>query len=595
MPEYAAPLRDMRFLLNEVFEADKLWASMPRLAEAVDPETADAILEEAGKIAANVIAPLNRDGDEQSSQWKDGEVTAPDGFKDAYQTYSEGGWGGLGGSAEFGGMGMPKMLVGQVEEMIQGSCVSFGLAPMLTAGACLSIAAHASQELKDKYLPNMYAGTWAGAMDLTEPHAGTDLGIIRTKAEPNADGSFDVSGTKIFITWGEHDMAENIIHLVLAKLPDAPAGPKGISLFIVPKFLVNEDGTLGERNTLSCGSIEHKMGIKASATCVMNFDGAKGWLVGGENKGLNAMFTMMNYERVAVGIQGVGIAENSYQNAVTYANDRIQSRAPTGKQFPEKAADPIIVHPDVRRMLLTMRALTEGGRAFSTYASKWLDISKFSDNSEDKKLAEAMVSLLTPVVKSFLTDTALESTVAGQQVFGGHGFIREWGQEQHVRDVRITQIYEGTNGIQSLDLIGRKIAANGGAFFKLYVEEINAFIATQEGNEKMAEFINPLKAAVANLVDLTEWVMDKAQSDANEIGASSVEFLQVFGYASFSYMFAMSSVVALEKEGSEPFYANKLATARFFTKRLLPRYISLSEAVKGGAECLFEMDADQFQ
>jgi hypothetical protein len=306
------------------------------------------------------------------------------------------------------------------------------------------------------------------------------------------------------------------------------------------------------------------------------------------------MFTMMNYERVAVGIQGVGIAENSYQNAVTYANDRIQSRAPTGKQFPEKAADPIIVHPDVRRMLLTMRALTEGGRAFSTYASKWLDVSKFSDNSEDKKLAEAMVSLLTPVVKSFLTDTALESTIAGQQVFGGHGFIREWGQEQHVRDIRITQIYEGTNGIQSLDLIGRKIAANGGAFFKLYIEEINAFIATQESNAKMDEFINPLKAAVANLVNLTEWVMEKAQADANEIGASSVEFLQVFGYASFSYMFAMSSVVALEKEGSEPFYANKLATARFFTKRLLPRYISLSEAVKGGAECLFEMDADQF-
>jgi len=594
MPEYTAPLRDMRFLLNEVFEADKLWASMPRLAEAVDPETADAILEEAGKIAANVIAPLNRDGDEQSSQWKDGEVTAPDGFKEAYQTYSEGGWGGLGGSAEFGGMGMPKMLVGQVEEMIQGSCVSFGLAPMLTAGACLSIAAHASQELKDKYLPNMYAGTWAGAMDLTEPHAGTDLGIIRSKAEPNADGSFDVSGTKIFITWGEHDMAENIIHLVLAKLPDAPAGPKGISLFIVPKFLVNEDGTLGERNTLSCGSIEHKMGIKASATCVMNFDGAKGWLVGDENKGLNAMFTMMNYERVAVGIQGIGIAENSYQNAVTYANDRTQSRAPTGKKFPEKSADPIIVHPDVRRMLLTMRALTEGGRAFSTYASKWLDISKFSDNDEDKKLAEAMVSLLTPVVKSFLTDTALESTIAGQQVFGGHGFIREWGQEQHVRDVRITQIYEGTNGIQSLDLIGRKIAANGGAFFKLYVEEINTFIAAQEGNAKMAEFINPLKAAVANLADLTEWVMDKAQGDANEIGASSVEFLQVFGYTSFAYMFAMSSVVALEKEGSEPFYANKLATARFFTKRLLPRYISLTESVKGGAECLFEMEADQF-
>lgn len=594
MPEYNAPLRDMRFLLNEVFDAPKMWAENPRLAEVVDPDTADAILEEAGKIASQVLAPLNRDGDEAGSTWKDGEVTAPAGFKEAYATYCEGGWGGLGGNPEYDGMGMPKMLVGQVEEMIQGSNIAFGLAPMLTAGACLSLNAHGSQELKEKYLPNMYSGVWAGAMDLTEPHCGTDLGIIRTKAEPQADGSFAISGTKIFITWGEHDMAENIIHLVLAKLPGAPAGPKGISLFLVPKLLVNEDGSLGERNTMGCGSIEHKMGIKASATCVMNYDGAKGWLVGEENKGLAAMFTMMNYERVAVGIQGLGVAENSYQNAVTYANDRIQSRAPTGKQFPDKAADPIIVHPDVRRMLLTMRANTEGSRAFSTYASKWLDLAKFSDDEDVKKNAEAMVSLLTPVVKSFLTDLALESAVAGQQVFGGHGFIREWGQEQHVRDIRITQIYEGTNGIQSLDLIGRKIAANGGAFFKVYAQEINDFIATQEGNAKMAEFINPLKAALANLSDLTEWVMEKAQSNANEIGASSVEYLQVFGYTSFAYMYAMMAEKALEKEGSEPYYANKLATARFYTKRLLPRYISLSEAVKGGADCLYEMTADQF-
>jgi len=594
MPEYKAPLRDMRFLLNEVFDAPKMWAENPRLAEVVDPDTADAILEEAGKIAAEVLAPLNREGDENGSKWNDGEVTAPPGFKDAYATYSEGGWGGLGGNPEFGGMGMPKMLVGQVEEMVQGSNISFGLAPMLTAGACLSLNAHGSQELKEKYLPNMYSGQWAGAMDLTEPHCGTDLGIIRTKAEPNADGSFAISGTKIFITWGEHDMAENIIHLVLAKLPGAPAGPKGISLFLVPKFLVNEDGSLGERNTMGCGSIEHKMGIKGSATCVMNYDGAKGWLVGEENKGLAAMFTMMNYERVAVGIQGLGVAENSYQNAVIYANDRIQSRAPTGPVATDKAADPIIVHPDVRRMLLTMRANTEGSRAFSTYASKWLDLSKFSDDEETKKQAEAMVALLTPVVKSFLTDLALESAVAGQQVFGGHGFIREWGQEQHVRDIRITQIYEGTNGIQSLDLIGRKIAANGGAFFKIYAEEINQFIASQEGNDKMAEFINPLKAALSNLADLTEWVMDKAQSNANEIGASSVEYLQVFGYTSFAYMYAMMAEKALEKEGSEPYYANKLATARFFTKRLLPRYISLSESVKGGAECLYDLAADQF-
>jgi len=594
MPEYKAPLRDMRFLLNEVFDAPKMWAENARLAEVVDPDTADAILEEAGKIASEVLAPLNREGDENGSKWNDGEVTAPPGFKEAYATYSEGGWGGLGGNPEFGGMGMPKMLVGQVEEMVQGSNISFGLAPMLTAGACLSLNAHGSQELKDKYLPNMYSGQWAGAMDLTEPHCGTDLGIIRTKAEPNADGSYALSGTKIFITWGEHDMAENIIHLVLAKLPGAPAGPKGISLFLVPKFLVNEDGSLGERNPMTCGSIEHKMGIKGSATCVMNFDGAKGWLVGEENKGLAAMFTMMNYERVAVGIQGLGVAENSYQNAVIYANDRIQSRAPTGPVAKDKAADPIIVHPDVRRMLLTMRANTEGSRAFSTYASKWLDLSKFSDDEDTKKHAEAMVALLTPVVKSFLTDLALESAVAGQQVFGGHGFIREWGQEQHVRDIRITQIYEGTNGIQSLDLIGRKIAANGGAFFKLYAEEINQYIASQEGNDKMAEFISPLKAALANLSDLTEWVMEKAQSNANEIGASSVEYLQVFGYTSFAYMYAMMAEKALEKEGSEPFYANKLATARFFVKRLLPRYISLSESVKGGAECLYDMAADQF-
>lgn len=594
MPEYNAPLRDMRFLLNEVFDAPSMWADNARLAEVVDPETADAILEEAGKIATNILAPINRTADESGSTWADGKVTAPAGFKEAYQTYSEGGWGGLGGNPEFGGMGMPKMLVGQVEEMIQGSNISFGLAPMLTAGACLSLNAHGSQALKEKYLPNMYSGQWAGAMDLTEPHCGTDLGIIRTKAEPQADGSYLVSGTKIFITWGDHDMAENIIHLVLAKLPDAPAGPKGISLFLVPKFLVNEDGSLGAENTLGCGSIEHKMGIKGSATCVMNFDGAKGWLIGDENKGLNAMFTMMNYERVAVGIQGLGVAENSYQNAVTYANDRIQSRAPTGKQFPDKAADPIIVHPDVRRMLLTMRANTEGSRAFSTYASKWLDLYKFSDDEETKKYAEAMVSLLTPVVKSFLTDLALESAIAGQQVFGGHGFIREWGQEQHVRDIRITQIYEGTNGIQSLDLIGRKIAGNGGEHFKMYVNEINEFIAAQAGNDKMAEFITPLKAAVANLVDLTEWVMEKAQGNANEIGASSVEYLQVFGYTSFAYMYAMMAQTSLEKEGSEPFYANKLATARFYTKRLLPRYLSLTESVKGGADCLYEMAADQF-
>jgi len=496
MAEYKAPLRDMRFVLNEVFEADKLWSSLAGLEGAVDVETAEAILEECGKIASQVLAPINREGDEVGSTWKDGEVTAAPGFKDAYQTYCDAGLNGLGGNPDFGGMGMPKTLVGQVEEMIQGANMSFGLAPMLTAGACLSLNAHGSDELKEKYLPNMYSGQWAGAMDLTEPHAGTDLGIIRTKAEPQADGSYNITGTKIFITWGEHDMAENIIHLVLAKLPDAPAGPKGISLFLVPKFMVNEDGSLGERNAMGCGSIEHKMGIKGSATCVMNFDGAKGWLVGEENKGLACMFTMMNYERLGVGIQGIGAAEASYQNAVEYARDRIQSRAPTGAVAKDKAADPIIVHPDVRRMLLTSRAFTEGGRAFSTYVAKWLDIAKFSDNEDEKKHADAMLALLTPVAKAFLTDNALESAVACQQVFGGHGFIREWGQEQYVRDIRITQIYEGTNGIQALDLIGRKVVANNGAFYKLFEADMNDFIAEHAGNEAAAEFIEPLKAAV---------------------------------------------------------------------------------------------------
>lgn len=590
MADYKAPLRDMRFVLNEVFDAENFWASLPGLEGVVDVETADAILDECGKIASEVLAPINREGDEQGSTWKDGEVTAAPGFKEAYQTYIDAGLNGLGGNPEFGGMGMPKTLVGQMEEMVQGSNMAFGLAPMLTAGACLSLNAHGSQELKEKYLPNMYSGVWPGAMDLTEPHAGTDLGIIRTKAEPSADGSYEVSGTKIFITWGEHDMAENIIHLVLAKLPDAPAGPKGISLFLVPKFLVNEDGSLGERNGVACGSIEHKMGIKGSATCVMNFDNAKGWLVGGENKGLNCMFTMMNYERLGVGIQGLGAAEASYQAAVEYARDRIQSRAPTGPVAKDKAADPIIVHPDVRRMLMTMKAFNEGGRAFSTYVGTFLDQMKHSgDDAERAKKAEAMMALLTPVTKAFMTDIALESAIAGQQVFGGHGFIREWGQEQYVRDIRITQIYEGTNGIQALDLVGRKIVASNGALYKPFADEISAFIADNQGSE----FVQPLSAALENLNELTEWVIAESQKNANEIGAASVEYLHVFGYTAFAYMWAKMAKVAAEKEGD--FYASKLATARFYFDRLLPRYIGLTATVKGGSESLYGLTEEQFE
>ncbi len=592
MADYQAPLRDMSFVLNEVFEAGKLWAQLPALADTVDNETATAILEEAGKVAAGSIAPTNRSGDEEGCTWTDGAVTTPQGFIEAYKTYAEGGWVGVGGDPQFGGMGMPKMITAQIEEMINSANLSFGLYPMLTAGACLSIHAHASAELKEKYLPKMYDGTWAGSMCLTEPHAGTDLGIIRTKAEPQADGSYKVSGTKIFITGGEHDLTENIIHLVLAKLPDAPAGAKGISLFLVPKVMVNEDGSLGERNSLSCGSIEHKMGIQGSATCVMNFDNATGYIIDAPNKGLAAMFTMMNYERLGVGIQGLALGERSYQSAIEYAKDRIQSRAPTGAVAPDKQADPLIVHPDVRRMLLTMKALNEGGRAFSSYVAMQLDIAKYSADTATRQDAEELVALLTPIAKAFLTDVGLESTIHGQQIFGGHGYIREWGQEQLIRDCRITQIYEGTNGIQSLDLAGRKIVANGGAFYQHFADEVKSFIATAD--DSLAEFTAPLQAAIENLDDLTAWLIAQAKTNPNEIGAASVEYLQVFGYTAYAYMWALMARTAQGKEQEDDFYASKMGTARFFFARLLPRIQSLSSSVKAGSESLYLLNAEQF-
>ncbi|EKT4522957.1 acyl-CoA dehydrogenase C-terminal domain-containing protein [Pseudomonas putida] len=592
MADYKAPLRDMRFVLNEVFEVAKLWQQLPALAEAVDEETAMAVLEEAGKVTSKTIAPLSRSGDEEGCHWESGAVRTPAGFIEAYNTYADGGWVGVGGDPLFGGMGMPKAISAQVEEMVNASSLAFGLYPMLTAGACLSIDAHASEALKEKYLPNMYAGVWAGSMCLTEPHAGTDLGIIRTKAEPQADGSYKVSGTKIFITGGEHDLTENIIHLVLAKLPDAPAGPKGISLFLVPKFLVNDDGSLGARNPANCGSIEHKMGIQASATCVMNFDGATGYLVGEANKGLAAMFTMMNYERLGVGIQGLASAERSYQNAVEYARERLQSRAPTGPQAKDKAADPIIVHPDVRRMLLTMKALIEGGRAFSTYVAMQLDSAKYSEDATTRKRSEDLVALLTPVAKAFLTDLGLECAVHGQQVFGGHGYIREWGQEQLVRDVRITQIYEGTNGIQALDLMGRKVVGNGGAFYRLFSDEIRQFIAS--AGSELGEFTAPLAASLEQLDGLTEWVLAQAKGNPNEIGAASVEYLHAFGYVAYAYMWALMARAALAGKGDEAFYAAKLGTARFYFARLLPRVGSLVASVKAGSETLYLLDAAQF-
>ncbi|WP_372864381.1 acyl-CoA dehydrogenase C-terminal domain-containing protein [Spongiibacter sp.] len=594
MPEYKAPLRDMQFLLHEVFNAEQLWQSMPG-TEEVNRELADAILEESAKINENLIAPLSQSGHEEGVKWTDGVVTTPKGYPEAFKQLADGGWGGLTGEPNYGGQNMPKMLVLLFEEMLYSSNIAMGLYLTLTSGAALAIDNHASDELKETYLPNMYSGKWAGAMCLTESHAGTDLGMIRTKAEPQADGSYKVSGTKIFITGGDHDLTENVIHLVLAKLPDAPAGSKGISLFLVPKVKVNADGSLGEANGVSCGSIEHKMGINASATCVMNFDGAEGYLVGEINRGLQGMFTMMNYERLSVGIQGLSAAQTAYQWSCEYARERLQSRSPSGAVNKNGPADPIVVHPDVRRMLLTQKALVEAGRAFAVYVGKQLDIAKFGDG-EAKTTAAGMVELLTPVAKAFLTDKGFEGTVLGQQCFGGHGYVREWGMEQLVRDVRIAQIYEGTNGIQAMDLMGRKVAANGAKNLQALIAEMREFSAASAAVAGMEEFLNPLNEAVDNLESLTQFVLEQAAGDANAIGSAANEYLHVMGFTLFSYMWAMISrtVLSGESQQGEEFDKAKLQTARFFVQRLLPQTRGLSESIRNGSSTLMDIAEEAF-
>ncbi len=590
MPDYKAPLRDMQFVLHDVFQAEKLWSDLG--LEDVNRELADAILDEAAKISQNLMSPINRSGDEEGVSWNDTVVTTPKGFPDAFKALSEGGWGALAGDPEYGGQVIPKMLVLLFEEMSYGSNIALGLYLSLTSGASLAIANHASEELKTKYLPNMYSGKWAGSMCLTEAHAGTDLGMIRTKAEPQADGSYDITGTKIFITGGEHDLTENIIHLVLAKLPDAPAGSKGISLFLVPKFHVNDDGSLGERNGVSCGSVEHKMGIHASATCVMNFDSAKGYLVGEVNRGLAAMFTMMNYERLSVGVQGLGLAAASYQGALDYANDRLQSRSPAGPVNKEGPADPLMVHPDVRRMLLTQKAYVEAGRAFAVFVGEQLDTAKFG-SGEVQKRGAGLVELLTPIAKAFLTDKGLETTVIGQQVFGGHGYVREWGMEQLVRDVRIAQIYEGTNGIQALDLMGRKVVANGGQNMGTLIQEMRDYAASAS-DANMAEFIEPLRAAVDELESLTAAVLAAAGDDPHAVGAASVEYLNVAGFTIYAYMWARMAEVALKADQGDEFYAGKLHTARFFMQRLLPQSKAFADSVRAGSDLLMDMPVAAF-
>lgn len=585
MTPYRAPLRDIDFLLHDVFAASHTWSELPFFADTIDAEIASAVLEEAARLSSQVLAPLNHSGDEEGVSWRDGQVTTPHGFKQAYKTYAEGGWVGIAGNPNFGGQGMPKMLTLHLDEMLYAANCSFALYSALSSGACLALDAHGDETLKQRYLPAMYGGRWSGTMCLTESHAGSDLGLIRTRAQPNSDGSYAISGSKIFITGGEHDLTENIIHLVLARTPDGPAGAKGLSLFLVPKILVEDDGTLGERNAVNCGSIEHKMGINASATCVLNFDGATGWLIGNLHQGLSAMFTMMNYERLSIGIQGLGCAETSYQTAVAYARERKQGRS-DGRQ----ASASIIAHPDVRRMLLSMRALTEGGRALATYIGQQMDIAKYTVEPELQLQAEQKVALLTPLAKAFFTDMGFESTVLGQQVLGGHGYVREWGQEQLVRDVRIAQIYEGTNGIQALDLVGRKVVGDGGKVLLGLIDEI-----LREADVPGVAHAAALREVTLLLKADLEWVLERGTRDPREVGACSVEFLHLIGYVIYAWLWSKMATIAERRESDEPaFYSAKLATAEFFFRRLVPRVWGLSASFRGGAEPLYGMKDEDF-
>ena len=596
MPTYKAPLRDLRFVYNELFDPTEL----QHLSgfEEVTPDLVEAILEEAGKFCENVLLPINRSGDEIGVRFDNGQVITPPGLKEAYQAYSENGWGALTADPEYGGQGLPKTLGIMIEEMICGANVSFGLYPGLTVGAYNALVSHGADELKQKFLPNMVAGIWSGTMCLTEPQCGTDLGMIRTKAEPQADGSYQLTGTKIFITSGEHDMTDNIIHLVLARLPDAPAGIKGISLFLVPKFMVNEDGSLGERNPVFCGSIEHKMGIHASSTCVMNFDGATGYLVGQPHKGMQAMFVMMNAERLGVGMQGLGIGEASYQNAVAYARDRIQGRALKSALQADKPADPLWVHPDVRRMLLTMRAYTEGNRALAIWVARRLDEANHTTDPQRKQDAEAFIALMTPVVKAFMTDCGSEIANLGMQVYGGHGYIREWGMEQFVRDARIAQIYEGTNGIQALDLVGRKLPANTGRNLRPFFHELSAYLESKQDDPRLEfqPFVTGLAKVFVRLQQVTGWIAEKGMKNPEESAGAATDYLRMLGLVSLAYLWARMADIALEqRQGDEAlFYQAKLDTARFYFERLLPQTGALTSAIMSGCASMMNFNPEAF-
>ncbi len=598
MPNYRTPLKDLNFVLKDVLDVYGQFKQLPGLEETTE-DLGDAMLQEAGKFCEEVIAPINQSGDQQGCSWNDGEVTTPDGFKEAYKQYVDLGFPSFDQDPKYGGQGLPNVLGIAIREMLGTANWSWAMYPGLSHGCMDTIHAHGTDEQKDIYLPKLISGHWTGTMCLTESHCGTDLGLLRTKAEPNPDGSYAISGTKIFISSGEHDMAENIVHIVLARLPGAPEGTKGISLFIVPKFIPDAEGNTTDRNNVNCGSIEHKMGIHGNATCVMNFDGATGYLIGPPNKGLQCMFTFMNVARIGTGLQGIAHAEFAFQNSLAYAQDRLQMRALTGPAQPDSPADPIIVHPDVRRMLLTQKAIAEGGRLFAMYTGKLVDVMERHPDEKERQTADSKLALLTPILKAFLTESGFESANLGLQCFGGHGFIAEWGMEQNVRDARISMLYEGTTGIQALDLLGRKILGSRLGLLKVFNNEIGEFCKTHSRvNGDAKHQVKKLSELNKEWMKLTKKIGLSAMKNRQIVGSASVDYLMYSGYVCLAYFFAMSSIAAQkaldEGKGDAEFYTAKLQTAEFYFRRILPRTKSLSKTMLDDPDVLLQMKEESF-